>query len=106
MTNIRKSLGEVDDFAKEKGIQLTFIVVPHHVDFRQALYTYGLEEDEKRFLTFLSSLHAQVVSYDFSNEITQKRENYKDPVHYTDEVGNLIIQEVWKGPVQIGKILD
>ena len=106
MTNIRSSLDEVDDFAKEQGIRLTFIVVPHHVDFRQVLYTYGLEEDEKRFLTFLSSLHAQVVSYDFSNEITRKRESYKDPVHYTDDVGNLIIQEVWKGPVRVGRTLD
>jgi hypothetical protein len=99
-------MSEMVIFAKEHDIAVTFIIVPHHADFQKRVREFGLVEDYLRFKHDMSRLPARVIDYDYVNEITTHRSNFRDPIHSNQEVGRLIIDEVFRGPLKIGKLLD
>jgi hypothetical protein len=47
-----------------------------------------------------------VVDYDYVNDITTKRSDFRDPLHSNEEIGLLIATEVFRGPLIKGKLLD
>jgi hypothetical protein len=49
------------------------------------------------------NLNAKVYDYDFKNEITQSKSNFLDPVHYTDSIGELMINEIVNDELKIGR---
>ena len=93
--DMEKRFAEFSSFAKQNDIKWTIILVPHHTDFQEKLISFGRKTDLDRFHLFLSKLHATVIDYDVSNDITSNIDNFDDPVHYTPEVGKKIVDEVW-----------
>lgn len=102
---LQTDLLALDHFAKDNNINLTFIIIPHNQEFRNRLVEFGLSEEENRFKTLLENLNATVIDYDFENEITLNKIYFTDPVHYTNEIGHLIVNEVWNDSLNIGKKL-
>jgi hypothetical protein len=101
--SLYKELMAFDTFTHLNRIETIFIIVPHHVDFHNRLIEFGLSEEEKRFKEILCNLHAKVYDYDFENEITRSKSNYKDPIHYNDSIGSLIIHEIFTDSLKIGR---
>lgn len=97
---------EFDNFTTKNNIELIFILVPHHIDFHQKLIDYGLTEQEIRFKKIMSSLNAKVYDYDYYNSITKNKNNFSDPIHFNDSIGDLIVNEIWKNQLSIGKELN
>jgi len=96
---------ELDTFSLDNKIKLTFIIVPHNQEFHDRLIDYGLAENEKNFKSMMSQLNADVIDYDYKNEITFSKENFDDPVHYNSAIASIIINEIWSGKYIIGKKL-
>lgn len=101
-----EDLENLDDFAYENNIELIFIIVPHHREFHKRLVEFGLTNEELKFKQRLTALKAKVVDYDYENEITLSKGNFSDPVHYSEEIGRLIVNEVWGNKMLIGKSLN
>jgi hypothetical protein len=92
--------------AKKQGTEVTFIIVPHHADFQKRVREFGLVDDYLRFKRDLSRLGVRVVDYDYLNAMTTNRSNFRDPLHYNEENGKLISDEVFRGPLVTGKLLN
>jgi hypothetical protein len=92
--------------AKAQGTEVTFIIVPHHADFQKRVREFGLNETYLRFKRDLSRLDARVIDFDYVNPMTVGRDNFRDPLHYTDAFGKQIADEVFHGPLNHGKLLD
>ena len=103
--NLYKKLKEFDLFTKNNNTEVIFIVVPHHREFHQKLIDYGLEIQEIKFKETLSSLNAKVYDFDYFNAIIANKNNFKDPIHYNDSIGKLIVNEIWGNKLLIGKKL-
>ncbi|MBN2184280.1 MAG: hypothetical protein JW746_03030 [Candidatus Krumholzibacteriota bacterium] len=91
--------------AKKNGTEITFIIVPHHIEMQARVADYGLTADMNRFRKDLFELGVNVYDYDFVNEITIDRANFDDPIHFTIATGDRIINEVWCGKMKIGRLL-
>jgi len=102
---LEDKIAELGRFMERNNIKWTVVVVPHYKGFRDHLQEYNRQEDEKRFLAFLSTLNADVVDYDFDNELTNHESNFDDPVHYNHEMGKKIIDEIWTKEFTIGRSL-
>ena len=103
--NLYKELEEFDAFTKKNNVEVIFIVVPHHREFHQKLINSGLENEEKIFKKILSSLYAKVYDFDYFNSITTNKNNFKDPIHYNEIIGKLIVNEIWTNNLVIAKKL-
>ena len=96
---------DFDAFTKKNNVEVIFIVVPHHIEFHQKLINSGLENEEKIFKKILSSLYAKVYDFDYFNSITTNKNNFKDPIHYNEIIGKLIVNEIWTNNLVIAKKL-
>jgi hypothetical protein len=94
------------DFAKKQGTEVTFIIVPNHQDFQKRVREFGLVDDYLRFKRDLSRLGARVIDFDYLNAMTASQSNFRDPLHYNEEYGKLIANEVFRGPLVTGRLLD
>jgi hypothetical protein len=92
--------------AKTQGTEITFIVVPNHADFQTRVREFGLDDEYLQFKRDMSHLDVRVVDYDYVNDITTNRSDFRDPLHYNEEIGILIVNEVFHGPLIKGKLLD
>jgi hypothetical protein len=101
-----KKMQDMAAFAKEHGIEVTIIIVPHHQDFQRRVREFKLVDEYLRFKQELGGLGVRVVDYDYLNDLTSVRENFRDPLHYSVEVGNLIADEVFRGPLVKGRLVD
>jgi hypothetical protein len=103
---VQNQLQEMVNFAKAQGTRVTFIIVPHHGDFQKQVKEYGLTAEYVRFKREMSQLDARVIDYDYVNQITSERTNFRDPIHSNGQIGKLIVHEVFAGPLVIGKLMN
>jgi hypothetical protein len=104
--DLYKRIQDLVAFAKSQGTEVTFIIVPHHADFQKRVREFGLAEDYLRFKRDFSRLGVRVIDYDYSNVLTTDQSNFRDPLHYNEEFGKLIANEVFRGPLVTGRLLD
>ncbi|HKG05244.1 MAG TPA: hypothetical protein VKB19_02240 [Pedobacter sp.] len=100
---LNKELVEFDNFTHKNNIEVVFIIVPHSNDFHNRLVQFGLSDQERRFKKIMSNLNATVYDFDYRNPITLQKTNFKDPIHYNDSIGNLMVDEIWNHKLSIGK---
>jgi hypothetical protein len=93
-------------FCRTHGISLTFVIVPHHVEFQNRVWDHGLTKDKIRFLDSMLELNVPVIDYDYVNEITRDKSNFTDPVHYNEAIGELIANELVSGQYRVGRRLS
>jgi hypothetical protein len=105
-TKAYEQIRRMADFCKSNDINLTFIIVPHHVEFQNRVWDYELTAAKAKFLESMLTLNATVIDYDNVNEITLNRSNFMDPVHYNEAIGRLIAHEVWRREYSVGRVLN
>lgn len=102
--NTLKRLKEIGNYCSLKNINLTLLIVPHHKDFHDRLIEYNLEKAELVFKNDIKDI-GRVIDYDFPNSITGCTSCFTDPIHTTDSVSNLIIEEILLNKFEIGNEL-
>jgi hypothetical protein len=103
---LHQRMEEMVKFARAQGTEVIFIIVPHHADFQKRVREFGLVDDYLQFKRDMSQLGARVIDYDYVNDITVEKSNFRDPLHYNEEIGKLIANEVFHGPLVKGRLLD
>ncbi len=97
-------LREISDYCRENGIELIFIITPHHRDYQKKVADFHLAQEQEQFKNDLARLG---VTYDFDlpNEWTANSENFSDPVHISENVARLMMGEILGGNLQHGRRL-
>jgi hypothetical protein len=93
--NYFNELKRISDYCKAKGIHLMIWIPPTHIEFQNRINDFSLSEEQERFKRQLQQI-ADVYDFDFDSELTRDSSNFKDPLHFTDEVGNQIYREIFK----------
>lgn len=91
-----RQLKEIKQYCDEKGIELTFIIPPTHVDLQNQVKVYHLEKQYADYKKTLRSISA-VIDYDTISAITINKDNFKDPYHCNEKIVDEMIHEIW-GP--------
>tara|TARA_B100001057_G_scaffold490403_1_gene578593 strand:+ start:3434 stop:4390 length:957 start_codon:yes stop_codon:yes gene_type:complete len=97
-----EKIKELDDYCLENNIKFTVILFPHHYDDIKVLKSYNLIEDKKRFYALMKELNGLVINYDYYHERILNSNNFDDPVHFNDEIGKIIVDEVFSNALQWG----
>ncbi len=105
-TSLYHRMQEMIAFAKAQDTEVAFIIVPNHADFQKRVREFGLDDKYLEFKRDLSHLGVRVVDYDYMNDITTNRSDFRDPLHSNETIGILIANEVFHGPVVKGKLMD
>jgi hypothetical protein len=99
-----KRLKELSDYCKQKNINLTLLIVPHHKEFHDQLIKYDLSKSEINFKNEIKEI-GKVIDYDFPNRITNCKDCFGDPLHTTDSVSKVIIEDMFSDTLSIGRAL-
>ena len=99
-----KRLKELSDYCKQKNINLTLLIVPHHKEFHEQLIKYDLLKSEINFKNEIKEI-GKVIDYDFPNRITNCKDCFGDPLHTTDSVSKVIIEDMFSDTLSIGRAL-
>ena len=97
-------LTKIGDYCEINNINLTFVIVPHHQEFRDRIGDFNLQKEEKKFQHDVSSI-ARVIDFDFPNQITNCKECFSDPIHTNDSISKLISEEIYRDSLKIGRLL-
>jgi len=87
-------LKEITEYCDNNEIKIIFVILPTHTDFQQRSKDFGLAETEQVFKTELQSL-GDVYDFNYPSEITSDKEKYWDPMHFNDEIANIICDEIF-----------
>ncbi len=99
------SLQEMSNYCKGKNIRLTFVIVPHHQEFRGRVCDFKLVEEEQSFKDELKKM-SRVIDFDYDNELTRDQNNFGDPIHLTQSMGSKLFQEIVQDSVVNGIVFD
>ena len=102
--NTLKRLKKLSDYCKQKNINLTLLIVPHHKEFHDQLIKYDLSKAEINFKNEIKEI-GKVIDYDFPNRITNCKDCFGDPLHTNDSVSKVIIEDLFSDTLSIGRIL-
>ncbi|MDN3687706.1 hypothetical protein [Cyclobacterium jeungdonense] len=92
-TEYYQQLEEITDFCRKRGIKLIFWIPPLHIDYQRLVEEYPVEKLNKRFLADLRSL-GDVFDFNYASPLTRDKDNFRDPVHFTEEVAKIIFREI------------
>ncbi len=97
-------LEEVGAHCKANNINLILLIVPHHKEFHNRLVKFELVDEEKKFKNDIKDI-GRVIDFDFPNSITDCKSCFGDPIHTTDSIGEIIVDEIFSNSLIIGKEL-
>lgn len=98
-------LRRIKAYCDARRIRLTFLIPPTHADLRQSEARLGLAPLRERFKADLASI-GRTIDFDYVNEWTTDRKAFNDPYHATDAFNARLIEEVWGGPLMVGRELQ
>ena len=102
--NLIDRLKDIDRYCKKNNINLKLLNVPHHKEYRQRVIDFKLTKEEVRYKEEIKNI-GTVIDYDYSNSITNCRNCFTDPIHTNDSINLLIVKEIFKDSLVIGKKL-
>lgn len=85
-SNYIEQLKDIKKYCDENNINFVIWIPPTHIDLQKKV------EDYKEYKTILKSI-TQVIDFDTVNEITENRDNYKDPYHFNEDIMKLIVKK-------------
>ena len=100
-----KRLKEVGTYCLKNKINLTLIVVPHHKEFHDRLVDLNLTKEEIQFKEEISSI-GRVIDFDYPNSITNCKNCFTDPIHTTDSISMVIVNDLFTDSLVVGKLLQ
>ncbi len=100
----RRELLRMAEYCRKHGIDLTFIIFPTHEDVRRRLRDFHLEPQFAAFKCDLAGI-GKTIDFDFANDLTTDSRNFRDPLHYTRPVVEMLANEIWRGPLVHGRVV-
>lgn len=94
--NYRSDLTEIAMYCSENDIKLILWIPPTHIDFQNAIKKYNVEEMDEQFISDLKSM-GELYDYNFPSKLTEDKDNFRDPLHFTHDIAVLIRDELTKG---------
>ncbi len=91
-------------WADENGAELIVAYMPSHADLHERIEHYGAAEAEQRLRRELSML-APVMDFDWPGSIIDDADCFKDPWHYTEEVGEALGEELFGGRSWMARVM-
>ncbi|MBL6875104.1 MAG: hypothetical protein ISR02_06475 [Flavobacteriales bacterium] len=101
---LKDRLEEVYIYCLKNNIKLTLLNVPHHKDYRKRIIDFQLEEEEAIFKNDIKKI-GNVIDYDYENSITECKKCFTDPVHTNDSINLIMVKEIFRDSLVIGKKL-
>jgi hypothetical protein len=89
-------LQEISRYCAANGIGFKMLILPSHTDVHRRLRELGLEAEWHKASARLAQL-GESYDFDVDDEMTQKRENFRDPFHFRPPVAEAIIARAWSG---------
>lgn len=89
-----QELVKIQKYCRDNKINLTIIIPPTHISLQEKIKEFNLTEEYAKFLSDIKGI-GTVYNFDYPNELTTNRYNFKDPYHLTKEASNLVVQEIW-----------
>jgi hypothetical protein len=86
-------LADIAAHCRERGIALTFVIPPNHVELQAKIDAFGLREPYEAMKRRLAGL-APVVDLDRPNALTEDAANYLDPYHLTPVAAEAVVREI------------
>lgn len=96
-------LREIAAYCRQKGIRLTLVVFPTHLDLQDRVPRFHLEAHRDRFLQDMAGL-ATVYDFNTPNDMTRDRRNFSDPFHPNQDTLHQVIREVWGGEIKYARV--
>ena len=97
-------LTEINLYCKRENINLKLIIVPSHEEYRSKLIYYNLSDEERLFKSQIKNI-VEVIDFDYKNIITTNKTCFGDPLHTTEKTSRILIDEIFKDSLVIGKRL-
>jgi len=97
-------LKEMGAYCKANNINLRLLIMPHQEEFHDRLVEFNLVEEEKNFKNEIKNI-GRVIDFDFPNSITNCKSCFSDPIHTTDSVSTIIVNEIFSDSLTIGREL-
>lgn len=101
---LKDRLEEVSAYCLKNNIKLTLLNVPHHKDYRKRVIDFKLEEEEKIYKNDITNI-GNVIDYDYTNSITECKKCFTDPIHTNDSINLIIVKEIFRDSLVLGKKL-
>lgn len=95
-------LKRISEYCKRENIHLIIWIPPSHIDFQKRVNDFDLSVAQEGFKNQMQQV-ADVFDFDFDSELTREKNNFKDPLHFTDEIGRQIYHEMFQGQLKYGK---
>ena len=102
--NYFRDLKRISEYCKKENIHLIIWIPPSHIDFQNRINDFGLTKAQEEFKNQMRQI-ADVFDFDFSSELTRDKSNFKDPLHFTDEIGHQIYREMFQGHLKYARYL-
>ncbi len=98
-SNYFQDLKSISEYCNIKGIKLVFFTPATHIDLQKKVDEFKLQEYEIRFKNDLKQL-GDFYDFDYPCDLTTKKDNFKDPYHFTTDVSKIIIKELFTDDVK------
>jgi hypothetical protein len=72
------------------------VIFPTHVELQNRVRDFHLEKENEKFKSDLAQM-AVTFDFDYDNEVTKNKENFSDPYHFVEAIGDTLIKEIWSG---------
>jgi hypothetical protein len=95
-------LEEMGAYCKANDINLILLIVPHYKEFHNRLVEFDLAEEENAYKNEIKNI-GRVIDYDFPNSITNCKSCFSDPIHTTDSIGEIMVNEIFSDSLTIGR---
>jgi hypothetical protein len=102
-SDLLEELKKIGEYCESEEIELTFLILPTHVDLQATRQEYGVEEDYRRSIAELRTI-SRVLDWDFPNELTRDAGNFHDPFHMTEAVARRVAAEAASGEPTLARV--
>ncbi len=89
-----QELKKVSTYCKNKGIQLSFVILPTHIDLQNQIIASNRKDELERFIQDMYSL-GTVYNFHKESELTVDKELYGDPFHFKAKVREEVIKYIF-----------
>ena len=93
-SNYFRDLVEISKYCNKHGINLVLFIPPTHTDLQNKVKEYNLQNDEIKFKNDLKKI-ADLYDFDYPSELTMNKDNFRDPYHFTDSIGKIVVKELF-----------
>jgi hypothetical protein len=91
--NYYLELRKLSDYCIKNNISLVFVITPTNIEFQNKINEFGLVNDYQKFKNDIKTF-GDLYDFEIPNELTKNKDNFKDPYHFKDSIGDIVVHEM------------